>query len=78
MRQIELAIHGGRHVSSRNEIPACSRWLFEDQLLENYPYDEQFDNSRIVDGVRMFPPVAEHDWRKAHDRTLVCSCGAWQ
>lgn len=34
-------------------------WLYEDQLPTGYPYDKKFPHSRIVDGVRMFPPV-EH------------------
>ena len=30
-------------------------WLHEDELPENYPYDEMYAASRIIDGVRMFP-----------------------
>ena len=56
----------------------CSQWLYEDELPEGYPYDEAFPQSRVVYGVRMFPPVAAHDWRKAWDGTLVCDCGAWR
>ncbi len=32
-------------------------WLYEDTLPEGYPYDDMFTQSRILDGVRMFPPV---------------------
>lgn len=53
---------------------SCSQWLYEDELPEGYPYDEAFPQSRVVDGVRMFPPIAAHDWRKAWDGTLVCEC----
>ena len=31
-------------------------WLYEDELPEDYPYDAQFKDSLVVDGVRMFPP----------------------
>lgn len=33
-------------------------WFYEDELPENYPYDEMFVRSRIIDGVRMFPTVS--------------------
>jgi len=39
------------------------RWINEDELPENYPYDEMFARSRIVDGVRMFPPFEYFEWK---------------
>lgn len=30
-------------------------WLYEDELPDNYPYDEMFGFSEVRDGVRMFP-----------------------
>ena len=31
------------------------KWIYEDELPPNYPYDENFHLSRLIDGVRMFP-----------------------
>ena len=36
-------------------------WINEDELPEYYPYDEMFQASRIIDGVRMFPNVKMSD-----------------
>ena len=36
-------------------------WINEDELHEYYPYDEMFQSSRIIDGVRMFPNVKMSD-----------------
>ena len=36
-------------------------WHYEDELPDGYPYDIMFCKSRIVDGVRMFPPVKSAD-----------------
>ena len=40
-----------------NEQPAQEpvAWIFEDELPDNYPYDEMFRYSAVIDGVRMFP-----------------------
>lgn len=32
-------------------------WINEDELPEHYPYEEMFNASTIIDGVRMFPNV---------------------
>ena len=32
-------------------------WIYEDELLESYPYDAMFEKSRVMDGVRMFPQI---------------------
>lgn len=35
--------------------------IYEDELPEDYPYDEMFSRSIIIEGVRMFPEVqTEH------------------
>lgn len=34
-------------------------WIYEDELPEDYPYDEMFEHSRVFDGVRMFPNCFE-------------------
>lgn len=39
----------------------CTDWIHEDELPENYPYDEMFQFSR-VDVVRLFPPVCAVEW----------------
>lgn len=33
-------------------------WMYEDELPDNYPYDEMFRYSAVIDGVRMFPVFA--------------------
>ena len=33
------------------------KWIYEDQLPDDYPYDEMFPLSKIIDGVRMFPQI---------------------
>lgn len=53
-------------------------WHYEDELPNGYPYDLEFSRSRIVDGVRMFPPHI-CDWQKSWDgSTEICKCGAWR
>jgi hypothetical protein len=56
-------------------------WLYEDELPRNYPYDEMFQYSAIIEGIRTFPvyapqppPVPQGDdavpawaWRKAFE-----------
>ena len=34
-------------------------WIHEDELPDSYPYDRGFPNSRVVDGVRMFPAMTD-------------------
>ena len=36
-------------------------WINEDELPEHYPYEEMFNASTIIDGVRMFPNVKMSD-----------------
>lgn len=51
-------------------------WIYEDDLPENYPYDDMFEFSK-VDIVRMFPvyaPVSEKLNNKLlHERLKACS-----
>ena len=44
-----------RENMDRSEPPPG--WLYEDALPDGYPYDEMFDESRVIWGVRMFPPM---------------------
>jgi len=37
------------------------RWINEDELPDDYPYDEMFPYSK-VDIVRLFPPVEAIEW----------------
>lgn len=37
--------------------PQPEGWIYEDELPPNYPYAHMFPESKIVDGVRMFPEV---------------------
>ncbi len=39
-------------------------WYYEDRLPDGYPYDLMAGRSRLVDGVRMFPPLLS-DQQKA-------------
>lgn len=32
-------------------------WYFEDDLPSDYDYQANFDRSRVIDGVRMFPSI---------------------
>jgi len=34
-------------------------WHYKDELPEDYPYDKMFPHSKIIDGVRMFPPMKQ-------------------
>ena len=53
-------------------------WHYEDELPKGYPYELEFHRSRIVDGVRMFPPHV-CDWQRSWDGgTEICKCGAWR
>lgn len=58
--------------------------LYEDELDEAYPYGCMYVRSRVIDGVRMFPPVpqcpecggVEYDEASACRGQMVCeSCG---
>lgn len=37
-------------------------WLYEDDLPDGYPYNTMYPQSRVVDGVRMFPPCPICDY----------------
>ena len=36
-----------------------SNWVYEDELPWDYPYEQMYEYSRIIDGIRMFPL----DWK---------------
>ncbi len=36
----------------------AEHWHYEDDLPNDYPYDRMFSRSKVIDGVRMFPPIA--------------------
>lgn len=40
------------------ESEPCPTWIYEDELPDGYPYESEFVNSRVIDGVRMFPQVS--------------------
>lgn len=60
-------------------------WIYEDELPEDYPYDEMFEKSRVIDGIRMFPDLTKA-WVTTEDhirdatkmvaeRQVSCACG---
>lgn len=53
-------------------------WMYEDDLPAGYPYDAEFSRSRVVDGVRMFPPHVCEYHRSIDGGTELCKCGAWR
>jgi len=53
----------------------CNRWLFEDELPDDYPYDAMFPYS-IVDGVRMFPWLPKRQ-EPTDNLTLDDLAGKW-
>ena len=46
-------------------------WHYEDELPEGYPYETAFRRSKVIDGVRMFPPMASVQDAKATTRKLA-------
>lgn len=59
-------------------LKKMTAWHYEDELPKGYPYDLEFPRSRVVNGVRMFPPHI-CDWQKSLDGgTEICKCGAWR
>lgn len=57
-------------------------WHHEDRLPEGYPSAAMFPRSRIICGVRMFPPVNPHGLRETHyltpgEAAVVLRCSTW-
>ena len=50
---LDLSNSNGNHPVQPAQEPVA--WIFEDELPDNYPYDEMFRYSAVIDGVRMFP-----------------------
>ena len=47
-------------------------WINEDELPDEYPYDEMFKHSEIVYGVRVFPVYSpKHQWQGLTDEQSV-------
>lgn len=46
-----------REALAEQEKQGPVAWINEDELPEHYPYEEMFNASTIIDGVRMFPNV---------------------
>ena len=46
-------------------------WHYEDELPEGYPYETAFRRSKVIDGVRMFPPMTSVQDAKATTRKLA-------
>ena len=71
------AKQAGAEAMSPQEL-VFTGWHYEDELPKGYPYELEFHRSRIVDGVRMFPPHV-CDWQRSWDGgTEICKCGAWR
>ena len=47
-------------------------WINEDELPDEYPYDEMFKHSEIVYGVRVFPVYPpNHQWQGLSDSVVM-------
>jgi len=44
-----------RREHADGQAPTAIAWIYEDTLPEQYPYDDMYPHSRVIDGVRMFP-----------------------
>lgn len=55
----DLEEANAKYVEQAEQEPV--KLIYEDELPEDYPYDEMFSRSIIIEGVRMFPEVqTEH------------------
>ena len=40
-----------------NTVEDVPHWHYEDNLPDDYPYDRMFSRSKVICGIRMFPPA---------------------
>ena len=73
-------LHGENPLTGQEVFDACKEaleqepaqepvaWINEDELPDDYPYDEMFKHSEIVYGVRVFPVYSpKHQWQGLTD-----------